>query len=54
MLDKQQHISFFGPSLLRLSVNTCDAELYRHSLATDDLDDLSSTATFRMLEKLIA
>ena len=35
MLDKEQHISFFGPSLLRLSVNMLDAELYRCSLATD-------------------
>jgi len=36
VLDKeQQHISFFGASLLRLSVNTCDAELYICSLATD-------------------
>jgi len=35
VLDKEQHISFFGPSLLRLSVNTRDAELYRCSLATD-------------------
>ena len=35
MLDKEQHISFFGPSLLRLSVNMFDAELYRCSLASD-------------------
>ena len=36
MLDKEQHISaFFGPSLLRLSVNMLDAELYRYSLTTD-------------------
>jgi len=35
VLDKEQHISFFGASLLRLSVNTCDAELNRRSLATD-------------------
>jgi len=33
--QEQQHISFFGASLFRLSVNTCDAELYRCSLATD-------------------
>ena len=35
MLDKEQHISFFEPSLLRLSLNMLDAELYRCSLATD-------------------
>jgi len=35
VLDKEHHISFFGPSLLRRSVNMLDAELYRCSLATD-------------------
>ena len=35
MFDQEQHISFFGASLLRLSVNTHDDELNRRSLATD-------------------
>ena len=36
LCSKSSSISaFFGASLLRLSVNTCDAELYRCSLATD-------------------
>ena len=47
MLDKEQHISFYGPSLIRLSVNMLYAELYRCSLATDvgGADCQTSSAT---------
>ena len=34
MLDKEQHIRFFGASLLRLSVNMLDAEHKRTTLTT--------------------